>query len=447
VTSLPMLVMARMILCDMIMTCLLTIALLQFYQWHTGQSKNGLRLFYAALALAVLAKGLLPIALAGGMMAVFLIWERAPLKQFLRVLNPTGILIFFIIAAPWHIAACLKEDGFAWYYFVNEHLYRFLDKRVPHDYYTGPIWYYLPRIIGYLLPWSLFLLLLPVRARSEETVAPSLRCFLWSWFLFCLIFFSLAGGKANYYMITGMPPLVMLLALQIKSYADAYGWHIKSLACGSTAVVMVILWLVYFFCTGATGWLGDQCEIFSWPNIGFAAIYAAISSFMCWRLSPRWLAPLLSANIIFMLPMLVYGSIVAGGRVSQWEVADYLNKQGAENPAIYQEYEHLSALGFYIKNPLTIVDSQSADLLYGQRYATDSTFITLSYWASQKPRQKLVVPKQKVDNLFTALRDIGVDLNSVCIEQRLTRVVVIGKCPPHISLPLKGIQNGRQTEK
>ncbi len=46
-------------------------------------------------------------------------------------------------------------------------------------------------------------------------MTPRLPRFLWSWFLFCLLFFSVSGGKANYYMITGMPALVMLLALQL----------------------------------------------------------------------------------------------------------------------------------------------------------------------------------------------------------------------------------------
>ena len=72
-----------------------------------------------------------------------------------RELKPvTGLLLFFAIAAPWHILCGLANPdqghpvgnhptpgnvhGFWYFYFVNEHVLRFLGGRFPHDYNKMP---------------------------------------------------------------------------------------------------------------------------------------------------------------------------------------------------------------------------------------------------------------------------------------------------------------------
>ena len=68
----------------------------------------------------------------------------------------TGVLLFLAIAAPWHILAGLRNPdqgnpvgniptpghvhGFFYFYFINEHVLRFLGKRYPHDYNKQPGW-------------------------------------------------------------------------------------------------------------------------------------------------------------------------------------------------------------------------------------------------------------------------------------------------------------------
>ncbi len=64
-----------------------------------------------------------------------------------------GILIALAIAAPWHMLATLRNPpyfdftmhsapgeyrGFFWFYFINEHVLRFLNLRYPRDYNTVP---------------------------------------------------------------------------------------------------------------------------------------------------------------------------------------------------------------------------------------------------------------------------------------------------------------------
>jgi 4-amino-4-deoxy-L-arabinose transferase-like glycosyltransferase len=149
--------------------------LLALYSFITGlESRRPIRFYgmWAALALALLTKGLiaplffvvaaLPLLLLSGL------WRRW------RDLKPlTGLLLFLAIAAPWHILAGLANPdqghpvgnhptpgnvhGFWYFYFLNEHVFRFLGTRFPHDYNRMPVvWYWLAHLV-WLFPWSLFL--------------------------------------------------------------------------------------------------------------------------------------------------------------------------------------------------------------------------------------------------------------------------------------------------
>ncbi len=80
-----------------------------------------------------------------------------------RRLRPfTGLLLFLAVAAPWHILAGLRNTGgadghgFFWFYFINEHVLRFLGRRIPRDYNKLPTYLYWSLHLVWLFPWSLF---------------------------------------------------------------------------------------------------------------------------------------------------------------------------------------------------------------------------------------------------------------------------------------------------
>jgi len=429
VTSLPMLVWGRQVLCDMVMTCFFSAALFQFYGWYTNRNKRRLLGFYAFLALAVLTKGLLPLILAGGVILVFLLWQREPLQGYFKILSPLGILLFFFIAAPWHIAASIQHPGFAWFYFINEHLLRFLNKREPHDYHTGPFWYYLPRILIYLMPWTLFLLIFTRKPKPSSSPYPVLARFLWSWFFFCLVFFSIGGSKANYYMIAGMPALVILVALHIKTYMDLGDRAARSLTAGGLSLILVILWFVHFFCSESNGDLFATCQDVSWPYIIGSGMYCFAAIALCWRIPQRWLAPLLGSHILLVLPLLIAGVTIVSEKISQKTVAESLKASYGNNVVIYQEFENLSALAFYLERQPVIVDSHSDDLLYGQHQPSGKPyFMSLDEWIAHKPYLPMVVFKKSLDNTMYRLYTMHVDLQGVCILHRFEQVAIISMC-------------------
>ena len=116
---------------------------------------------WTALALAVLTKGLVALVFFLGAAVVHLVLTSQ--YKYWRALKPlSGTLLFLAIAAPWHILAGLRNTGgmdghgFFWFYFINEHVLRFLGRRYPMDYNKLPGYLFWSLHLVWLFPWALF---------------------------------------------------------------------------------------------------------------------------------------------------------------------------------------------------------------------------------------------------------------------------------------------------
>jgi len=185
---------------------------LQPWRWYAG---------YACMALGVLTKGLIALVFPGGAAFFYLVitgeWRRW--REF-RMLS--GLALFFLIAAPWHILAGLRNTGgqgghgFFWFYFVNEHFLRFLGKRYPHDYNKLPAALYWSLQLIWLFPWSLYLpaaIRTVIDVRKEPRTDFSSRTRLLCWLLagLVLVFFAISTNQ-EYYTLPAYLALLMLVA-------------------------------------------------------------------------------------------------------------------------------------------------------------------------------------------------------------------------------------------
>jgi 4-amino-4-deoxy-L-arabinose transferase-like glycosyltransferase len=171
-TSIGPFLFTRFAIPEALLSFLLLYALWSFI---TGlESRHPIRFYgmWAALALATLTKGLIaPVFFAAAAIPLLILsgqWRRwRELKPF------TGVLLFLAIAAPWHVLCGLANPdqghpvgnhptpgnvhGFWYFYFVNEHVLRFLGGRFPNDYNKMPFLVYWLAHLVWLFPWSLFL--------------------------------------------------------------------------------------------------------------------------------------------------------------------------------------------------------------------------------------------------------------------------------------------------
>jgi 4-amino-4-deoxy-L-arabinose transferase-like glycosyltransferase len=190
----------------------------------------------AAAALNVLTKGLIGLAFTGLIILLFLlaVGDFGYLKK-MRLLS--SAIVFLLIAAPWHVLAAIRnpaqpsgpEKGFLWEYFVNEHLLRYLNERIPHDYDKVPLLLFWVLTFVWLIPWAAFLFpalkQIPLRLRTlrENLDARGRANLLMAiWAIVIVGFFSLSS-RQEYYTVPAIPALALLLGgwLERESSADA----------------------------------------------------------------------------------------------------------------------------------------------------------------------------------------------------------------------------------
>jgi 4-amino-4-deoxy-L-arabinose transferase-like glycosyltransferase len=176
----------------------------------------------AVCALNVLTKGLIGLVFPAGAIGLYLLLT-GNLRHLLRLRLVSSALVFLAIAAPWHILAELRNPaqgnvrGFLWFYFVNEHILRFLNRRMPRDYDTVPLLLFWALLVLWLLPWTVFLpqSLREVPRRWREfraQMSRRQRAFLLSflWMFVIVGFFSLST-RQEYYTIPAIPGLALLV--------------------------------------------------------------------------------------------------------------------------------------------------------------------------------------------------------------------------------------------
>jgi 4-amino-4-deoxy-L-arabinose transferase-like glycosyltransferase len=188
--------------------------------------------FAATCALNVLTKGLIGLVFPAGAIGLYLILT-GNLRHLLRLRLVSSTLVFFLIAAPWHILAAIRNPaqgsvrGFLWFYFINEHLYRFLNKRVPAGYDTVPLFIFWGLLLAWLLPWSVFLpealRQIPVRLRAlrgnlTRPQRANLLFFLWA--MVIVVFFSFST-RQEYYTIPALPGMALLVGAWLAREAAA----------------------------------------------------------------------------------------------------------------------------------------------------------------------------------------------------------------------------------
>jgi len=176
----------------------------------------------ASCALNVLTKGLIGLVFPAGVIGLYLVLT-GNLKHLLRLRPISSFVVVLVIAGPWHLLAGLRNPdqgsirGFFWFYFVNEHFLRYLNKRVPRDYDTVPLALFWVLLLIWVFPWVAFL---PQavknvltrwrewRADLDRQQRANLLFVLWA--LIILVFFSFST-RQEYYTIPAIPGLALLV--------------------------------------------------------------------------------------------------------------------------------------------------------------------------------------------------------------------------------------------
>ncbi len=249
----------RVLIPDVMLTFAITLAMwafLRVYDENEVHPARWARVFFVCLGLGLLLKSLIAVVFPIGAAMLFLLVNRQLFTwDAWKKLRPiSGTVIMFLIAAPWHILATLRNPpyfawtlksmpghyhGFLWFYFINEQLLRFLNLRYPRDYDTVPrVWFWLLHL-AWLFPWSVYL---PAAARlsfKPNDRAGKTRLLALCWIAFVLVFFTFSTTQ-EYYSMPCYPALALLLGAAM---AKEDGW-IR----GGTRALSIVTGIAGFAC-------------------------------------------------------------------------------------------------------------------------------------------------------------------------------------------------------
>ena len=421
-------------------------------------------LLWTSLALAVLTKGLVAPVFIFGTAAVYLALT-GEYRHWRRLKPVTGLLLFLVLAAPWHILAGLRNPdgflnghphGFFWFYFVNEHFLRFLGKRYPVDYNKLPGYLFWSLHLVWLFPWALFtpLLFAGVRRRVSSILAPTYAArttlLLALYSAIVLLFFSFSTNQ-EYYTFPAYLPLLMLIAAALTRAESIYSeekssrrWitfaHATLTVIGIAAAIALFigLWrsrhLPFVPDIGellAHRGVGDytlsMSHLFDLTDSSFAALRlpAALAAVafafgpaIAWilRTKRRHLAAtsaiaLTSATFLIAahIALVRFGPMLSSGNMAE-KITD-LRAAHAIAPdtkvMLYGDQSYGSSIAFYLGEQLPLVEGVSSSMIFGSSFPdAPKIFLTnadlLATWGTG-PRKLLFVPLERRDALDLVL--------------------------------------------
>ena len=224
VSSVYYIVFSHIATLDMGVGFFLTLALAGFLMSGTrprkaAHAKAWMMLAWAAMALAVLSKGLIGVILPALAVLVYALIER-DWAIGRRLYLGSGLALFLLISAPWFVAVSFRNPEFAHFFFIEEHLKRFATGAAHRP---GPVWYFLPILLVALLPWLGELpaalrsaWAAPAAGRDRAQVNPTRLLLIWS--LVVVVFFSLSGSKLPGYVVPALPPLALLIGRALAAF-------------------------------------------------------------------------------------------------------------------------------------------------------------------------------------------------------------------------------------
>jgi 4-amino-4-deoxy-L-arabinose transferase-like glycosyltransferase len=311
----------------------------------------------AMLAMGTLAKGPIALLLGGAIAVTWLAVERRLGRVAQMPLVWCGA-IYAAIVLPWFILMEARNPGFTRFFFIHEHLERYVSSS-EHEW--AP-WFFIPIVIGGAWPWILFLPLGWSEIRTDSSFADgfpvpsgqrSAARFLAIWFIVVFVFFSIPRSKLGSYILPALPPLAIVAGYglaRLRALEDARRRRLLAIvAIPNLALAAAIL---IFFAVAPVR------IVFDGLLIGVVVAAGAIAMYALGRSASR--VPYAVGALV--LAMLASVPLAARLREDASSISTYRNLANAVRPYLADDcalasYRHyIQSLPFYTNHRETRVE-------------------------------------------------------------------------------------------
>ena len=415
-SSVGLFLFTRILIPDAMLTLTITVALWSLLRaLDEGEAHPGrwAILMWAAMGTGLLLKGLIAAVfpVAAGFLYLALTRQLLARATWRRLKPLRGMLVFLLIAAPWHVLATVRNPpifdftmhsergsyrGFFWFYFINEHVLRFLNLRYPRDYNTVPrLWFWLFHLL-WLFPWSVYLPAVWKLDFRKPDRASRTRLLGLCWAGFILVFFTFSTTQ-EYYSMPCYPALALLLGSAV---ASRHGWlryGTKAIAVAATlgaVTIGAILWLVRGMAAPGdisvalnqnpevyTLSLGHMTDLtlraFAYLRLPLAVAGAAflLGAAGAWRHKATAASPAPLAALTVMMVLFFHAArlalVVFDPYMSSRPLAQALLDAPAGRLIVDDQYYTFSSVFFYTNRRALLLNGRVNNLVYGS-YAPDA---------------------------------------------------------------------------
>ena len=177
------------------------------YFWYLG---------YIFMALSILAKGFIGLALPCGVVFFTYLYQKKLKELFKPIYIIPGVIVLFLLCAPWHILMYkIHSQNWIDMYILKHHFARLLNSEGLGR--KQPFLFYIPVIILGFIPWIFSFvaqIVKDIRA-IKELKENKILVFSYIYALFTFLFFSSASTKLPSYILTVFPAISIITAYYI----------------------------------------------------------------------------------------------------------------------------------------------------------------------------------------------------------------------------------------
>ncbi|MBU9437490.1 glycosyltransferase family 39 protein [Burkholderia multivorans] len=234
---------------------------------------------WAAMAFAVLSKGLVGVILPGAVLVLYTLIAR-DWALWKRLYLVSGLVIFFAIATPWFVLVQQRNPEFFNFFFIVQQFRRYL---TPEQNRPGPFYYFVPVLLVGFLPW-LSVAWQSVRhalrmPRQPNGFSPMLVLLIWSAFIF--LFFSASHSKLISYVLPVAPALALIIGAYLPLLgADRFRRHLLGYLVFFVAAAFGIIFLAYQGDARTPNALYRAFQIWLYAGLAIAAVLTLVAAWL-----------------------------------------------------------------------------------------------------------------------------------------------------------------------